>query len=277
MRSKPDTWGLSMQALKYAMSRAIAGAAISLGACSVTPVAERPAEQAVSQQAAMSSNQQRAKVHTELGSLYLQKGNLAVALDEGRVALAADPNYAPAHSLMGLAYMQLRENAAAESSFEQALRIAPGDPEFNNNFGWFLCQTGREQRSLAYFNVAIKSPLYSTPAMPNTNAGMCLLRIKDDKGAEDYFMRALRLESGNVRAIFFLADISYRQGRLGAARQHLTELHRIAEPSAESLWLALRVERKFGDHEAELQLGAQLRRKFPASPELQNLVQGQFE
>lgn len=241
------------------------------------PTGQQPAEQPVSQQAATTDSQQRAKVHTELGSLYLQKGSVAVALDEARIALVADSSYAPAHNLMGLAYMQLRENAAAEKSFEQALLVAPNDPEINNNFGWFLCQTGREQRSLTYFNAAIKSPLYSTPAMPNTNAGICLLRVKDDKGAEEYFMRALRLDATNVRAIFFLADISYRQGRLAAARLHLAELHKLIEPSAESLWLAVRIEHKLGERENEARYAAQLRRKFAGSPEQAKLAQGLYE
>ncbi len=235
------------------------------------------AEQPMSQQIAITDIQQRAKVHTELGSLYLQKGSVAVALDEARIALSVDSNYAPAHNLMGLAYMQLRENASAEKSFEQALGVAPTDPEINNNFGWFLCQTGREQRSLTYFNVAIKSPLYSTPAMPNTNAGMCLLRIKDDKSAEEYFMRALRLDPGNARAIYFLADISFRQGRLAAARLHLAELHKLVEPSAESLWLAIRIEHGLGDRENESHYASQLNRKFPGSPEQLRLAQGLYE
>lgn len=238
---------------------------------------ERTAEQAVSQQAATTDSQQRAKVHTELGSLYLQKGNVAVALDEGRIALAADPSYAPAYNLMGLSYMQLRENASAEKSFEEALRLAPNDPEINNNFGWFLCQTGHEQRSVTYFNNAIKNPLYSTPAMPNTNAGQCLLQIKDDQGAEAYFSRALRLDPGNVRAIYFMADINYRQARYALARLHLADLHRLTSPTAETLWLAVRVERKLGDREDELTYASQLNRKFHGSPEQIKLSQGTFE
>lgn len=238
---------------------------------------ENAAEQPVSQQAATSDVQQRAKVHTELGALYMQRGNMAVALDEARVALSSDANYAPAHNLMGLAYMQLRENQTAESSFERAISLAPGDPEINNSFGWFLCQTGREQRALTYFNVAIKSPLYATPAMSMTNAGICSMRLKDDKAAEDYFMRALRLDASNARAIFLLADIAYRQGRLAAARLHLSELHKLADATPESLWLALRVEHKLGDREAEARSAVQLRRKFPGSPEHQKMMQGQYE
>ncbi|MBI3525068.1 MAG: type IV pilus biogenesis/stability protein PilW [Betaproteobacteria bacterium] len=237
------------------------------------PSAERP----VSEQTATSNAGHRAKVHTELGSLYLQRGNMGVALEEARAAVSADANYAPAYNLMGLVYMQVRENAAAEKSFQQALSLAPNDPEINNSFGWFLCQTGQEQRSMRYFHLAIMNPLYATPAMPYANAGICSLRLKDDKAAEDYFTKSLRLDPNNSRAIFFLADIAFRHGRLAEARQYLVELHKLTESSPESLWLAVRIERASGDKEAEARYAALLRKKFPGSPEQQKLMQGRFE
>lgn len=252
--------------------------AASIGGCaSVNREAEQSAERPMSQQTATSDTRQRAKVHTELGALYMQRGNLGVALEEARAALSADAGYAPALNLMGLVYMQLHEDIAAEKSFEQALALAPGDPEINNSFGWFLCQTGHEQRSMQYFHMAIKSPLYATPAMPYANAGICSLRLKDDKAAEDYFIKALRLDANNNRAIFFLADIAFRHGRLEEARRHLAELHKQTESSPESLWLAVRIERKLGDRDAEVRYSAQLRRKFPGTPEQLKLMQGRYE
>ena len=257
---------------------AICGAcALALAGCAGTLQPQRSAEQPVSQQVTTSDASQRAKVHTELGSLYLNRGNFGIAQEEARAALSADENYAPAHNLMGLVHMQLSENGLAEASFERGLRLAPDDAEINNSFGWFLCQTGREQRSLQYFDAAIRSPLYTTPSMPSTNAGICALRLKDDKRAEDYFSRALRADSGNDRARYFLADILYRQGRFEVARQHLVELHKLVEPTPETLWLALRVERKLGDRETEARLSSQLRRKYPGSPEVQRLMQGNYE
>lgn len=262
-------------ALAFAMLAAL-GVGV-LGGCAAGKGPSSQAEQPVSQQTPTSDSRQRAKVHTELGSLYLQRGNMGVALEEARAAISADANYAPAHNLMGLVYMQLHEDNTAEKSFEHALTLAPGDPEINNSFGWFLCQTGREQRSIQYFLAAIKSPLYATPSLPNTNAGICSLRLRDDKSAEEYFIRALRLDGNNDRALFFLADIAYRQGRLAVARLHLAELHKVTEPSSESLWLAVRIERKLGDREAEARYASQLRRKFPGTPEQQKLLQGQYQ
>jgi len=234
-------------------------------------------EQPQSQQAVTSEAGQRAKVHTELGGLYLSQGNLGVALEEARKALAASSSYAPAHSLMGLIHMQMRENAAAEESYERALRLAPNDPEINNSYGWFLCQTGRERRALNHFQLALRSPLYATPSLAYTNAGICSLRLQDDKAAEEYFMRALRLDPASDRAAYFLADISFRQGRLAQARQYLGDLHKRADPSVETLWLSLRIERKLGERDLEARLAAQLRRRFPEAAETQRMLQGQYD
>lgn len=251
---------------------------VMLSGCGSLPLdAGAPAKGPVSQQLPQNEPQKRAKVHTELGAMYLQRGNVAVALDEGKIALQADAGYAPAHNLMGLAYMQLGENSAAEDSFRQALRLAPQDPEINNNYGWFLCRTERERQALGYFNTAIKSPLYATPALANTNAGICLLRLKEDDQAALYFARSLQFEPGNVQARYSLADIAYRRGEFLEARQHLATLHQQTEPLAISLWLAIRVEHALGDRLAEARLGAQLRKNFAASPEYQKFKQGLYE
>jgi len=235
------------------------------------------AQQAVSAQPAESEQQQRAKVHTELGSLYMLDGRSAIALEEARIALSADPNYAPAYNLLGLTHMVLNESRLAEENFQKALRLAPGDPEISNNYGWFLCQNGRENDSIGHFMAAAKNPLYTAPTKPYTNAGICSLRLKNDKLAEDYLLTALRLSPTNTQALFWLADIAYRQGRHSDARQWATDIEKMMEPTAEVIWLALRIERKLGNREAEARYASQLRRRFPGSPEQRLLSQGQYD
>jgi type IV pilus biogenesis/stability protein PilW len=170
------------------------GWALLLAGCTATgsgPGSGQGAQQPTSSKPAENEQQQRAKVHTELGSLYMLDGRSAIALEEARIALAADSNYAPAYNLLGLTHMVLNEPRLAEDNFEKALRLAPGDPEINNNFGWFLCQNGRERRSIDYFMAAGKNPLYTTPTKPFTNAGICAMLMKDDKAAEEYLAIAL--------------------------------------------------------------------------------------
>ena len=247
------------------------------GCVATGPGSGQGAQQAVSAQPAASEQQQRAKVHTELGSLYMLDGRSAIALEEARIALSVDSNYAPAYNLLGLTHMVLNESRLAEDNFQQALRLAPGDPEISNNYGWFLCQNGREQASMPYFMAAAKNPLYTTPTKPYTNAGVCSVRLKDDKAAEGYLFTALRLSPTNTQALFWLADIAYRHGRLSEARQWTTDIEKMMEPTAEVIWLALRIERKLGNREAEARYAAQLRRRFPGSTEHRLLTQGQYE
>ena len=219
----------------------------------------------------------RARIHTELASAYFERGSVGVALEELRIATSADPNYAPAYNVLGLVHMDLRENDAAQRNFERALALAPNDPDVNNNYGWFLCRTDREQRSIPYFLAALKNPLYKTPARSYINAGLCSLKIDGGRDAAGYFELALRVEPDNPAALFNLASIRYQHGQLEAARGLIGRYNKLVDPTAESLWLALRIERKLGDRGAENAHASQLRRRFSGSPEYQSLLKGQFE
>jgi type IV pilus assembly protein PilF len=219
----------------------------------------------------------RAKLRTELASLYYSRGNMAVALEELRAAVAADPNYPTTYSMFGLVYMQLKENQLAESNFQRALSLAPGDPDINHNYGWFLCQTGQETESLKYFEQAIRNPLYPAPWRSYSAAGTCSLKKDNVKEAEDFFQRALRLEPDDPVSLLQLGQIRYRQGSMEEARKLVGRFNKLVTPTPESLWLALRVERKLGERVTELSYATQLRRRYPASPEYQLLQRGAYD
>jgi type IV pilus assembly protein PilF len=219
----------------------------------------------------------RARIHTDLAAAYYERGSMGVALEELRTATAADDSYAPAYGLFGLVYTELREKPLAETSFERALRLAPNDPDINHNYGWFLCQNGRERDSIRYFLQAVRNPLYAAPWRSYSAAGVCSLRADNRKDAEDFFQRALKLEPDESTSLLRLGDIRYRQGNVGEARKLIARYNKLAAPSAESLWLALRIERKLGERVAEQSYANQLRRRFPASAEYQAFLKGQYE
>ncbi|MFN4149132.1 MAG: type IV pilus biogenesis/stability protein PilW [Rhodocyclaceae bacterium] len=220
---------------------------------------------------------ERAKVHTDLGMAYLSVGRFDVALTEASIAIDAWDDYAPAHNLKGLVHMALRQNREAESAFRRALSLEPGNPEINNNYGWFLCQTGKIKESYAHFDKALGNPLYKTPATAMLNKGICALMDKDDATAESYLFRALKLDPNALRAYYLLADIDYRHGRFEEAREWLRKLHEKIEPTAETVWLALRIDRKLGDRRSEAANMGLLRGKFRDSPEYQLLMRGAFD
>lgn len=219
----------------------------------------------------------RARVHTELAAGYYERGSMGVALEELRQATAADSSYAPAYGLYGMVYMELRENTQAQDSFERALRIAPNDPDINHNYGWFLCQSGREKESVRYFMQAVKNPLYAVPWRSYSAAGVCSLRSNNTKEAEDYFQRALKLDPDEPSSLLKLGEIRYRQGSNEEARKLVARHNKLVSPSPESLWLALRIERRLGQRLAEQSYANQLRRRFPGSPEYQSLQRGQYD
>lgn len=221
----------------------------------------------------------RAKVHTELAASYFEIGNMAVALDELRIALDAESDYAPAYSVRGLVHASLREFDKAEEQFRKALNLTPNDPEVNNNYGWFLCHTGKERQSIAYFLNALKSPLYKTPDRAYANAGRCALKAGDFEGAEQYLSQAIKMsQDGALMARFQMAELNYRRGNLQLARHTIGPvLQSMGVPSADVVWLALRIERKMGNRVEEGSLAAQLRNRYPDSPEYQAFLKGDFE
>ena len=219
----------------------------------------------------------RARVHTELAAAYYDRGNMGVALEELRLATEADSSYAMAYSMFGVVYAELKETNKADDSFQRALRLSPNDPDINHAYGWFLCQTNHEKESIGYFLQAIRNPLYAAPARSYTAAGLCSLRMKNTKDAEQFFVRALKLDGDDPAALLRLAQIRYSQGNMDDARRLVSRHLKLASPSPEALWLAVRIERKSGERLAEASYANQLRRRFPGSPEYQALQRGNFD
>jgi type IV pilus assembly protein PilF len=61
------------------------------------------------------------------------------------------------------------------------------------------------------------------------------------------------------------------------ARKLVGRFNKLVTPNAESLWLALRIERKLGERVAESSYATQLRRRYPASPQYQLLQRGAYD
>ncbi len=223
-----------------------------------------------------SDERRRARIRLDLASSYYQQGNYTVALDELRQALQIDPDYAAAYGVLGLVYMDLNDRDRAEDSFQRGLRLRPNDADLNNSYGWFLCQTGRERASLDFFTRALTDPLYRTPAKPLHNAGICALRSGDEATAERNFQRAFQVDPSNAVAMYQLGELYLKRNEAERARFYAQRLIGTYEPNAQTLWLALRVEHARGNADGEASLAAQLRRRFPASPEAQLLAAGKF-
>lgn len=257
----------------------MAALALSLSGCQTTttvngkPVATteptpRPTE---------SETRRRADIRLQLAASYYQQRQYAVAVDEVRQALSLNPNLTGAYGLLGLIYMELDDRVQAEANFQRALRMEPDNPELNNNYGWYLCRTGREKAAMEYFQRAADNKLYATPALPLQNAGVCMMQVRDYKSAEVYLRQSFERDATSAVVKFQLARLYLATRQLDRANFYFSLIERDIEPTAETLWLGLRIARAQGDVQAERAYAEQLRRRFPNSNEASLLRRGVFD
>ena len=132
-----------------------------------------------------------AETNLNLGIAYMQRGDYEKALEKLDRAYKADPNYYSTHYAYGLLYQQIGKPALAEEHFRKALRLNPTDSATRNGYGQFLCQQGKYEKAEKLFQEAAANPLYQTPEVPLSNAGLCAAGHQDDASAEKFFRRAL--------------------------------------------------------------------------------------
>jgi len=224
--------------------------------------------------------EKRSAIRLQLAIGYFQDGKLDVALDEVKKALAADPDSADAYGVRALIYSGMGERALAEDNYQRALKLAPGNPELGNNYGSFLCQTGRAEQGIGYFEAALKNPTYQSPLKALLNAASCSLKIKKFEQAERYLLDALRVDPDLPTTNASLARVYYERRdytRAGFFINRLKAAAKLDTLSADVLWLAIRVERKLGNKASEASLVTQLVQRHPGSPEHAAFQRGAYD
>jgi type IV pilus assembly protein PilF len=180
-----------------------------------------------------------------------------------------------------LIYTAMGEAGLADDNYQRALKYAPRNPELANNYGAFLCQSANKpDQAMRYFESALGNRAYQSPVNALVNAGNCSLKAKHYDAAERYLLDALRYNPDLAATNAGLARVYYERRdyqRAGFFINRLTAAAKLDTLSADVLWLALRVQHKLGDRTVEASLAAQLRRRFPGSPEFAAFERGVFD
>lgn len=224
------------------------------------------------------SADRRARVRLELAALYFSRGQNSTALDEVKLALAANPDIPEAYSLRGLIQASLGDASGAEQSFQRALQLAPRDGDTLHNYGWFLCQQRRYAEADAQFAAATALPSYGEVVRTLLARGVCQARDGRWADAERTLSRSYELDPANPVTAFNLGDVLLRRGQLERARFYVRRINQVPEQvTAQSLWLAVRIERRMGNMDGLQEYGRQLRDRFPQSPETLQFERGRFD
>lgn len=205
---------------------------------------------------------------TEIAVAYLQHGNRTGALNAVHRALGLDPRSVPALDVLALLDEELGRLKAARAAYRRALRIDPHDPNTLNDYGAFLCRTGKPRAAVRRFLEAAHSPVYRTPQAAYTNAGVCALKEHDTSEAVRSFRLALALDPDFPPALWQVARLEMKAGDDRAATRHLSRYVDLSpRPPPAALWRLIRLERRLGHPGLAARYGSELLRLYPRSRE----------
>ena len=214
-------------------------------------------------------------VYVKLAVAYMLEGQLDVALQKAKRALSVEPGNAEGHNVIALLYDRLGEKGLAESHFQRSLRLEPQNSYVLNAYASYLCQRERFDEADNYFLKALENPLYKTPEVALTNAGICAQRAGALDKAEAYLRRALTISPGFPAALMQMAQLSFRIGENLSSRAYLQRYLEQAGPTPATLWLGIQNERILGDQDAVSSYSLLLKNNFPDSREVQLLRDSQ--
>lgn len=220
----------------------------------------------------------RAAIRLQLASAYFSEGRLDPAQQEIAQVLSLEPDLPGAHALQALILDAKGDVPGAETAFRRALQLDPRDGGTMHNYAWFQCRLGRYDAADRLFDQVLAMPGYRSSAQTLFVKGVCQSRAGDLASAEQTLLRAYEIDASSAATAVNLADVLYRRGEYERARFYVRRVNRSADlANAESLWLALRIERRLSNLQGARDLGNQLLDRFPNSAEARAYEAGRYE
>jgi len=215
-----------------------------------------------------------ADANAKLGLAYMQQGRNETALGKLQKSLKQNPDNADAHHYLAILYGKLDRTDDAEEHFQNALEIMPDSSlsskvaAVRNNYAIFLCKQKRYQEANKYFELVTQDPLYQSRDRLFENMALCEQDKGDMHQAERLFNKALRLNPKSSKTLLGLAQINYDKGLYKQAQTYLNKFLKNRSHNAESLWLAILVERRAGKNADRIaNYSIRLKSKYPDAKE----------
>jgi type IV pilus assembly protein PilF len=147
-----------------------------------------------------------------------------------------------------------------------------------HNFAWFLCQQKRYPEADAQFSAALAQTQYREVVRTLLAQGVCQARAGRWGEAERTLARSYELDPANPVTAYNLSDVLMRRGEYDRARFYVGRINAVPElTTAQSLWLAVRIERGLGNQQAVQDQGRKLLDRYPQSDEASKFERGRFD
>jgi type IV pilus assembly protein PilF len=228
---------------------------------------------ALAQSEAPDPMQEAGRINARLAMEYLKRDQLQVAQEKIEKALQQNPKDVNVQLSAGLVYERLHENKTAEKHFRQAVRVAPNSPEALNALGAYLCRNKQQAKGEEMFLKAAANPIYRTPFVAYTNAGVCARSAGNLERAERYLRQALASQVDYPETYAQLAGVLHERGSDLQARAFVERYLAVAPATPDMLLLGHNIEVALKDAEAAAGFRERLRKEFPDSEQARSAEQ----
>jgi len=198
---------------------------------------------------------------------YIERGNRDSARLHLTKAFEINKESASATNAMAMLYQLEGEPALAEEQYKLAIKRDKKYTLAHNNYGVFLYNEKRYPDALAQFELAAADLAFTNRSQALTNVGRAAMKMGNEVRAKAAFEHACILDKNNSDAFIELAEINFQQQEYADAKRNLDAYTSLADNSARSLMLGIRLERVFGNRDKEASLALMLKNSFPYSKE----------
>lgn len=142
------------------------------------------------------SQPKASKINLSLGIRYMQKGHMQRALRKLQIAHKQNPQDVNVQMMLAYWYQRQQQDNMAQKWYEQALNQAPHNWRLINNYADFLCEQGHYEAAIRRFiHVAKHRQNKKQVGQAYENAGLCSLKAQQKQQANQFFHKAVQVDS----------------------------------------------------------------------------------
>ncbi|WP_347332301.1 type IV pilus biogenesis/stability protein PilW [Marinimicrobium locisalis] len=205
--------------------------------------------------------------HYRLALAYLDNRNRDSARHHIQKIFELDDDSAKGLAAQAVLFQLEGEAELAEDRFKQALKEDPGFSQARNNYAAFLYQRERYEDAFEQFEIVSRDLDYDQRARALLSLGRTAQKLERDERAKAAFEHAYNLDPNIAPVLVELAFISFQNEDYAKAKEYLDQYSRVAQQSARTLLLGIKIERIFGNKDKEASYAMALKNRFPYSEE----------
>ena len=190
--------------------------------------------------------------HIKLARQYIGSKNrdLARLHLEKAAAFSSKTRRSKLHSGYGLLYQMEQETELAEKHFRQAIASDKKDSMARYNFAAFLYNQRRFKEARQQMKLVSADLGYERRPQALYILGLAQRQTGQQAEALRSFEKATQLLPAFALPYIEAAEIYFARQQLPVAKRALQQYSLLAQPTAKSLWLAVRIEDSFGNRDA---------------------------